>query len=782
MTVAVTPMDQGTFQILHQSAPEIAFEDIEHIIFDAHIPGRYGNIHVGRWQGHEVEIREPFGDLATVEREVRLLYKLGNHCPQILKLHGFTVEPGTGIAYLVVQHNEHGTLHSYLLNFHAHLTWPDRYNLAMDIALGLRYLHYKGYRHRHLHSASVLIDTNGSAVLSDFGSTRDSEVISSREHTARMGYIAPERLIKNGTRYSIECDIYSLGMVFWEIASGRPPFENLIMACNPHDGSLMSLAQNIMAGRREKPVDGTDPIFEDLYTRCCHANPLERPSIDWIIQTLGVLLKQPSGNLHRKIEDLSLEDQPKKPAYSAKASSRDSHGSIASRSVKSSRSGSIDNERDMPSPMVRSRELHMTPREGEYLHSNGSGSTIPPPIPPVSHRRKMSAVSSMAPSMRSMSISSGSSTGSSSGASGPTIPARDSRRVSTLSSVSSIEMPKYDAASVPVPKRNRSLTIWEACQEGNVELAEHFILANGANPNALISLPPYSMLAEVAPLHVACFYQPENLMAILRVLQRHGAVMQLVTTMTHQSALHILLEHATNYDLALEACRFLMVDCKLSVNDQDNRGVTPFHKFLKNPHLSARPSVAGSELFTLLRERGQANLHIESHHEGNALGMAARYLRVDLLKLFLLTDLASSDPRSLGYALNQVDQPLSETRPSKSSQDLCRSILMEWTGEKGETKRIQMAERILEHQGLAAPHSPLNTSSSLQSAAPPKARKQSIGLLSLGKSKKSSKEDHPPVPAVPTKATSDVDTARRILQSTVAKQQKLKHFMTQSGF
>ena len=306
MTVAVTPMDQGIFQVLPQSAPEIAFEDIEHIIFDAHIPGRFGNIHIGRWQGHEVEIREPFGDLATVEREVRLLYKLGNHCPQILKLHGFTVEPGTGIAYLVVQHNEHGTLHSYLLNFHAHLTWPDRYNLAMDIALGLRYLHYKGYRHRHLHSASVLIDTNGSAVLSDFGSTRDSEVISSREHTARMGYIAPERLIKNGTRYSIECDIYSLGMVFWEIASGRPPFENLILACNPHDGSLMSLAQNIMAGRREKPVDGTDPIFEDLYTRCCHANPLERPSIDWIIQTLGVLLKQPSGNLLRKIEDLSL--------------------------------------------------------------------------------------------------------------------------------------------------------------------------------------------------------------------------------------------------------------------------------------------------------------------------------------------------------------------------------------------------------------------------------------------------------------------------------------------
>ncbi|ORZ18353.1 kinase-like domain-containing protein, partial [Lobosporangium transversale] len=187
---------------------------------------------------------------------------------------------------LIVEHNEHGSLHSYLVNFHPHLTWTDRYNLAMDIALGLRYLHYKGYRHRHLHSASILIDTNGSAVLSDFGSTRDAEVISSREHPARMGYIAPERLTKNGTRYSIECDIYSLGMVFWEITSGRPPFENQIAACSVEDGSLMNLAQSIMAGRRERPVEGTDPIFEDLYTRCWNSNPLERPSIDWIIQTL----------------------------------------------------------------------------------------------------------------------------------------------------------------------------------------------------------------------------------------------------------------------------------------------------------------------------------------------------------------------------------------------------------------------------------------------------------------------------------------------------------------
>lgn len=381
--------------------------------------------------------------------------------------------------------------------------------------------------------------------------------------------------------------------------------------------------------------------------------------------------------------------------------------------------------------------------------------------------------------MRSMSISSGSSTCSSNGINGPMIPARDSRRVSTLSSVSSIDGLKHES----YPKRRSPQNIWEACQEGNTDLAEWYILSSGTSPNSLISLPAYSMLAEVAPIHVACFYMPENVMSILALLQRHGAHMQLHTTLTKQSALHIVLEHATNYPLALEATKFLMTDCHLSVNDADSRGLTPFHKYLKNPHLSGRPSVAGSELYTLLRERGEANLSQESQNEGNALGMTARYLRVDLMKHFLLTDLSSSDPRSLSYAMSVVEAPLSESRSSKAAQDLCRSILHEWAGERGEARRIQMAERVLEHQGIS-PSGSGGSSPSLSSGpamGSSKGRKQSISLLSLGKSKKN-KEEVPQVPMLPAKIASEVDAAKRLLQSGMAKQHKIKHVMADAGF
>ncbi|KAF9998934.1 Nuclear receptor sub 2 group C member 2 [Modicella reniformis] len=761
MTVATSPVDPAILQILQQTTPHIPFEEISRLVYKTCVPGRFGKTHIGRWRDQDVELRQPFGEPASIEKEVRLLHRM-RHCPQLLQLHGYTVEPRTSLPFLVLQHNEHGTLHSYLLNFHAHLTWSDRYNLAMDIAFGLCYLHHKGYKHRHLHSASILIDTNGSAVLSDFGNTKDSEVISSREHTTRMAYHSPEKLSKSTMRYTFECDIYSLGMVLWEISSGRPPFEDILTPQNIQGGAMPLLAQNIVAGRRERPVKGTDPIYEDIYTRCWHPNPLERPSIDWVIQSLRVLLKQPSAAIVRQMEELGIVDEPL--SYSP-----------PTMSIKLSTSPSPDNGYESSSPLTRSRELLLSPREPDYLPPPTS---MPPPIPPVSQRRKLSASPSMAPSARSMSVSSGSSNGSS-GSHGPAVPARDARRVSTMQSPVAAEFPHHSPHHSP--KRRSPQTIWEACQEGNGDLVEWHLLTTAVDPNAVVSLPAYSMLAEVALIHFACFYQPETLLDVLKALQRSGAKMQLVTTITRQTALHILLEHAKNYDVALEVAKYLMLECKLSVNDPDNRGLTPFHKYLKNPHLSGIVSVASSELYTLLREKGEANLSLESHHDGNAFGMTARYLRVDLMKLFLLTDLSCSEPKSMAYAASVVEAPLSESRSSKTAQDLCRTILVEWKGERGETKRMQMAERILEHQALSASSTTGLTSSPSPPSTKEKSKKQVAGLLGLGKSNKFPHDLNAGAPLSP-KIASEVDVAKKLLQSSAIKQRKLKSLIADSGF
>ncbi|KAF9203807.1 hypothetical protein BGZ49_006027 [Haplosporangium sp. Z 27] len=767
MIVIEPPVDPEVTSILQKSLPYIPYEEFTRLVLNTYVPGCFGKVHAGRWKEYDVGLRQPIGDIAAVEREVTLLYKL-RHCPQILHLHGYTLDLNTSVPYLVLQHNEHGSLHSYLTNFHLHLTWTDRYNLALDISLGLRYLHIKGCKHRHLHSASVLIDTNGSAVLSDFGSSKDSEVISSREHTTRMAYLAPERLSRNNTRYSTECDIYSLGMVLWEISSGRPPFDDILTPQNIQNGALTSLAQNIVAGRRERPVVDVDPIYEDIYTRCWHPDPLERPSVEWVIQRLGELLRPQTSSLAPLIEELSIDDDS---IVIESAVHVDLPKVSKLMSIKAQSS-----DRRPATPVTRSRELLLSPREPNYPPPPPPPS-LPPPIPPVSQRRMLSKSPSVASTMRSMSISSNSSSGSSSGV--PSLPSRDARRVSTAGIAHSKEDPQYN---IP-PRRRSPQSIWEASQEGSADLVEWHILTTGVSPDALICLPAYSMLAEVASIHVACFHQPETLVEVLKTLQRNGANMQLRTTLTNQSALHILLEHATNYDIALLATKYLMSDCKLSVNEPDNRGLTPFHKYIKNPHLSAIPSVAVSELYSLLREKGKANLALESHHDGNALGMTARYFRLDLMKLFLLTDLSCSEHRSISYASNAVEAPLSESRSSETLQEACRAVLSEWKGERGKTKRMAMAERILEHRASSpAPVSQTSSSSLVASAAipspHPKLKKQS-SILGIGKSK-SSREDSSSSSALRT--ISEVDVAKKLLQSSAVKQRKLKTIMNDSGF
>ncbi|KAF9974445.1 Nuclear receptor sub 2 group C member 2 [Actinomortierella ambigua] len=768
MTVPVVPVDPEILHILQYNTPYIPFDELSRVSYNAHVPGRFGSIHTGRWGEFDVEIREPFGDITTIDKEVRLLTKL-KACQKIQRLHGYTIEPSTSLPHYVLQHNEHGTLHSYLSNFHPHLSWADRYNLALDIALGLRYLHQKGYRHRHLHSASILIDENGSACLSDFGSPRDSQVLSSREYHARWSYIAPERLVKspnNNNKYSAECDIYSLGMVFWEISSGRPPFEGLGYQ---HNNQVI---QNVLAGQREEPIAGTDPTFQDLYTRCWSANPHERPSLDEIIEVLGVLLKKPSNFLARQLEALSIaeeQDDEVSKHISAPLPPRSTTPKPIGKVVQSMPIKFSDFP--MPpqhiggEPQLRSQELSISPREQDFYPPR-----MPPPphmstpLPPIPQRRKMSTVSNsstvMAPTSRSMSVSSGSSSGSSSSSSVPAIPARDSRRVSAMTSHSA-DYSRYEFPVKQQPARHGH-SMWEACQQGHADMVDWHIIHTNQNPDAMAPLPAYSMFAEVTALHVACFYQPEELMAVIRTLQRHGATLNAVTTHLQQTALHILLENARNYTLALEATKFLILEGGLNVNEPDSRGLTPFHKYIRNPHLSAITSVAGSELYTLLRDKGNANLTFESHHDGNALGMTARFLRFDLMKHFLLTDLSISEPKSLAYASSIVEAPLNEGRNSKTLQAQCRALLAEWRSERGETKRIEMAERILNQPNLSG-----------------------MGVGTTKKSGKSSKSSSPVDPALmglSPKAIQEIEMAKRLMASAMVKQRKLKNLISSSGF
>ena len=97
-------------------------------------------------------------------------------------------------------------------------------------------------------------------------------------------YMAPELFDFKSklSLFSTKTDIYSLGILLWEISSGYPPFKDY------DDGAI--LINSITNGTREERILGTPPDYYDLYTACWSGNFKVRPSIEVVYNKLENML------------------------------------------------------------------------------------------------------------------------------------------------------------------------------------------------------------------------------------------------------------------------------------------------------------------------------------------------------------------------------------------------------------------------------------------------------------------------------------------------------------
>src|SRR5690606_28438871 len=100
--------------------------------------------------------------------------------------------------------------------------------LLDQIAPALDYAHGKGVLHRDLKPSNVLIDDNGGAYLTDFGIARilgeTSSVVTTQGVVGTPSYMSPEQA--QGQPLDPRSDLYALGVMLFEMATGRRPFES----------------------------------------------------------------------------------------------------------------------------------------------------------------------------------------------------------------------------------------------------------------------------------------------------------------------------------------------------------------------------------------------------------------------------------------------------------------------------------------------------------------------------------------------------------------------------
>ncbi|UZO10016.1 uncharacterized protein OCT59_001614 [Rhizophagus irregularis] len=199
-------------------------------------------------------------------KELNLLHEIGSH-PNINGLLGITKGPKDYI--LVLEYANDGNLKDYLEEKFATLNWNDKIKMALDITSGLKFLHSKEIIHRDLHSKNILVN-KGKLLIADFGLSKklaDAKTGSVANKMGIIGYIEPLCFNKTYYKKDKKSDIYSLGVLLWEISSGHPPFS----------GCSQDLVNHyIQNDEREKPIEGTPPKYQELYEKCWNGEPKSR--------------------------------------------------------------------------------------------------------------------------------------------------------------------------------------------------------------------------------------------------------------------------------------------------------------------------------------------------------------------------------------------------------------------------------------------------------------------------------------------------------------------------
>ncbi|MGI9066655.1 MAG: serine/threonine-protein kinase [Pyrinomonadaceae bacterium] len=144
--------------------------------------------------------------------------------------------------------------------------------LARQICAGLAAAHDVGVLHRDLKPANIMIDGEGNARILDFGLAGLAEEFADAELAAGTpAYMAPEQL--EGKEQTVKTDIYSLGLVLYELFTGKKAFEAATL------GELIKLRRSDT--RPTTPSEITkdlDPLVEKVIDRCIQKAPADRPA------------------------------------------------------------------------------------------------------------------------------------------------------------------------------------------------------------------------------------------------------------------------------------------------------------------------------------------------------------------------------------------------------------------------------------------------------------------------------------------------------------------------
>ncbi len=168
-----------------------------------------------------------------------------------------------GLCYIVFDLVDGSTLAHRLAQ--GSLTWRESARIVAQVAECVQFAHEKGFIHRDLKPSNILLDDNGMPVLADFGIAVTECELRHEAMTSvgTLAYMAPEQL-QVGRSIDVRTDVYGLGVVFYELLTGRQPFSS---------PTLSGLREKILQGGPPAPrschFEQGHPEIPEPYERIC---------------------------------------------------------------------------------------------------------------------------------------------------------------------------------------------------------------------------------------------------------------------------------------------------------------------------------------------------------------------------------------------------------------------------------------------------------------------------------------------------------------------------------
>uniref|UniRef100_A0A1D1Z296 non-specific serine/threonine protein kinase n=1 Tax=Anthurium amnicola TaxID=1678845 RepID=A0A1D1Z296_9ARAE len=246
--------------------------------------GAFGKLYKGTYNGEAVAIKlleRPENNPERAQlmeqqfaQEVMMLATLKH--PNVVRFVGACRKPM--VWCIVTEYAKGGSVRQFLMR-RQNRSVPLKLAVkqALDVARGMAYVHGLGFIHRDLKSDNLLIFEDKSIKIADFGVARiEVQTEGMTPETGTYRWMAPEMI--QHRPYNQKVDVYSFGIVLWELITGMLPFQNMTAV----------QAAFAVVNKGVRPIIPTDclPVLGEIMSRCWDANPDVRPPFTDVVKML----------------------------------------------------------------------------------------------------------------------------------------------------------------------------------------------------------------------------------------------------------------------------------------------------------------------------------------------------------------------------------------------------------------------------------------------------------------------------------------------------------------